>query len=236
MALYLGILTFISLGAIIGSGSILYIDSKVQQNIADTKYNNIKTTDKCDSSKIIQSMQTILGMLNFSRYLTGIIMLVSILLFIASVGGLIYFYTALNKEGLVTQIKTSYEKSSNIFTSKFLYFVILCIIGISAIVNTFVYGVALGTIRGINTDCFSPGPERDSLLTATSTLTYQVISNVVVSFILLIVIILLIVFGNLNQSLTNLKSNLTKIKSDIQPHLETIKQNLASQLNPVPEK
>jgi membrane protein insertase Oxa1/YidC/SpoIIIJ len=114
--------------------------------------------------------------------------------------------------------------------------VILCIIGISAIINTFVYGVALGTIRGINTDCFPSGPERESLLTATSTLTYQVISNVVVSFILVIVIILMIVFGNLNQSLTNLKSNFTKIKSDIDPHLETIKQKIAEQLTPVPEK
>jgi hypothetical protein len=230
MALYLGILTVISLGAIIGSSAILYVDNSVQQNITDSNYNNIQTTDKCDSTKIIKSMQTISGMLTFSRFVTGFILFISILLFIASIGGLIYFYTVLNKESLISQLKSSYQKSSNIFTSKFLYFVILCIICFAAIINTIVYGIALGSINSLNKDCFATGTPKDAIISAASTLTYQVISNVVISIILIIVIILMIIFGNLGKSLDNLKSNLSDVQKDIQPHLDTAKQNIQTQI------
>lgn len=221
MALYLGIMALLSLGGIIGSGAVLYADNSIQQTITDSNYKNITFDAKCDSNKIINSMQSIEGSVQFSKYINGFIMVISVILFILSIIGIIYVYNK-SAQNIQDNLKASIQKSSNILTSKFLYFVILIILFIAILLNVVLYSVALVSIKNIDPDCFPKGPQRDAVIAANGTLTYQVISNVIIAIILLIAILSFAFFANLNQSLLNLKSNIGAVKEDIRSQAQQL--------------
>jgi flagellar biosynthesis protein FlhB len=222
MALYLGILAFIGLGATIGSGYVLYSDNSLLNDITTIDYNNIKFDTSCDSKSITTSFDNINASIKFSRFINGFILAISVLLLLFCVIGIIYIVNQQGKEQTVSQLKTSFEKSQSIFTSKVLYFILGIIVLVALIINLILYTVALVSIRNITEECIPTGNQRQAFDDARSSLTYQVFINAILSVFLLIGLIVFGIFANLSGSLENLKTNIQGVKKDIQSQAQTI--------------